>query len=248
MTKGAKIALGCAGVGCLFVAGAAAVVVFGIGAGAHWLKGKTASFVDHQERIDEFRRKADASPFERPADGVVAEDRLLKFLEVRKRVFAVYEKHQPYFEALKGKKDADLSDLTAAFSVLGEVQLAQAQARAELGMSEAEYAFLVQSVYQSAWAAAVSKDTGKEASEAVSEAMKQVSEAMGKGLESARREGVPGAGEITDESLREAQEQVRKAAESMKDLDAPPANVALFRKHEAEIKKYAMHGLELVGL
>jgi hypothetical protein len=34
----------------------------------------------------------------------------------------------------------------------------------------------------------------------------------------------------------------------MKTLEAPRANVELFRKHEAEIKKYAMHGLELVGL
>jgi hypothetical protein len=28
----------------------------------------------------------------------------------------------------------------------------------------------------------------------------------------------------------------------------PPQNIALFRKHEAEIKKYAMGGLEFVGL
>jgi hypothetical protein len=30
--------------------------------------------------------------------------------------------------------------------------------------------------------------------------------------------------------------------------DVPPANLALFRKHEAEIKQYAMGGLEWVGL
>jgi hypothetical protein len=28
----------------------------------------------------------------------------------------------------------------------------------------------------------------------------------------------------------------------------PPANITLFRKHEAEIKQYAMGGLEWVGL
>ncbi len=28
----------------------------------------------------------------------------------------------------------------------------------------------------------------------------------------------------------------------------PRANVELFRKHEADIKKYAMHGLAYIGL
>jgi hypothetical protein len=31
-------------------------------------------------------------------------------------------------------------------------------------------------------------------------------------------------------------------------LDVPRANVELFRKHEADIKKYAMHGLAFIGL
>jgi hypothetical protein len=187
-------------------------------------------------------------PFDRPADGVIVEGRLLKFLEVRKRVFSVYEKHRPQFESLKDKKDAQFSDITSALSVLGEVRLALAQAMADVGMSEAEYQFMVQSVYQSAWAAAWQTDAGKPPSEAIAEAMKKMGEAMEKGLETARKEGVPGAADITEESLRQAQEQVARAAESMKTLDAPEANVALFRKHEAEIKKYAMHGLEMVGL
>ena len=34
---------------------------------------------------------------------------------------------------------------------------------------------------------------------------------------------------------------------SRKALDAPRANIELFRKHEAEIKKYTMHGLEMMG-
>jgi hypothetical protein len=31
-------------------------------------------------------------------------------------------------------------------------------------------------------------------------------------------------------------------------MDVPPANIALFQKYEAEIKKYAMAGLEWIGL
>jgi hypothetical protein len=248
VTKGAKIALGCAGAGCLVVAGVAAVIVFGIGAGAHWLKGKAESFAGQEQRIEDLKRKAAAVPFDRPKDGVIAEDRLLKFLEVRKRVFSVYEKHRADIEGLKDKKDADFGDLQAAFSFLGEVRLAVAQAMADVGMGEEEYQFMVQAVYQSAWASAVEKDAGKPASEAMSDAMKKMGEAMEQGLEAARKQGVPGAGEVSEEAVRKAQEEMAKAAEAAKTLDAPRANVELFRKHEGEIKKYTMHGLELVGL
>jgi hypothetical protein len=39
--------------------------------------------------------------------------------------------------------------------------------------------------------------------------------------------------------------ELGKAAQS---LEVPKANVELFRKYEAEIKKYAMSGLGLVGM
>jgi hypothetical protein len=38
------------------------------------------------------------------------------------------------------------------------------------------------------------------------------------------------------------------APEGAATVEVPPANIALFRKHEAEIKQYAMGGLEWVGL
>lgn len=248
MTKGAKIAVGCLGAGCLVAAGAAAVLVFGIGAGAHWLKGKTQAFVSQEETIDALKRKANATPFTAPEDGVVREDQLLKFLEVRKRVYSAYERHRSEFERMKDKNDADFTDLKNAFGVLGEVRLALAQAQADLGMSEGEYAFLVQAVYHSAMASTFEKDAGKPASEAMGELMKQAQDAMKKGVEAARKEGVPGVKDLPADTVSSAEEQMDKAAEAMKGLDAPRANIELFRKHEAEIKKYTMHGLELLGL
>jgi len=248
MTKGAKIAIGCFGAGCLVVAGALAVLVFGVGVGAHWLKGKAESFVGQEQKIEALQKKANAVPFTRPGDGAVAEDRLLKFLEVRKRVFSVYEKHRAEFEAMKDKKDADLGDIGAAFGVLGEARLALAQAMADVGMGEEEYHFMVQAVYQSAWASAVEKETGKPPSEATGDMMKQAQEAMKKGVEAARKEGVPGVKDIPDDAVHTAEDQMSKAAEGLKALDAPRANIELFRKHEADIKKYAMHGLEFLGL
>jgi len=248
MTKGAKIALGCAGAGCLVVGGIGAMLAVGIGVGGQWLKGKAEALVGHEQKIEALKKRANAHAFTQPTDGVVTEDRLLAFLDVRRRVFTVYEKHRPEFEALSNKKEPALSDITAAVSVLGEVRLALAQAMADVGMSEGEYQFMVQSVYQSAWASAVQKDSGKPASQAVEEAARQLGEAMEKGMQTARKEGVPGTADVTEESIREAQEQLAKAAESARQLDAPPANIELFRKHEAEIKKYSMNGMELLGL
>jgi hypothetical protein len=37
-------------------------------------------------------------------------------------------------------------------------------------------------------------------------------------------------------------------SEANRSTDVSPANLALFRKYEADIKKYAMGGLEWIGL
>ena len=196
MGTGAKVAIGCGiavVVGGVMLAG----VVFG---GLWWAKGKAEQFTGRETQIEELKKKANAVPFTEPADGIVREDRLLKFLEIRRRVFDVYAKHKDQLEALNKKKQADFSDVTSGLSVLGEVRLAQAQALADVGMSEGEYHFLIQQVYKTLWASEAAK----------------VSPAPGS-------EGAPAP-------------------------EVPAANIALFRKHEAEIKQYAMGGLEWVGL
>ena len=55
----------------------------------------------------------------------------------------------------------------------------------------------------------------------------------------------------SEKEVREAQDAVSELArstESDSSLSVPPANLELFRKHEADIKKYAMSGLALFGL
>jgi hypothetical protein len=187
LSTGAKIAIGCAVaflLGVLAVAGA----VFG---GLWWVKGKTEQLSAHERRIDELKAKANAVPFTAPADGVVQEDRLLKFIEIRRRLFAVYVKHRNTLEAIQSRKEADLEDVRKGLSVFNEARGAQAEALADVGMSEDEYRFLVEQVYKSGWAAATA---------------------------------------------------------SPLPADVPAANVALFKKHEAELRQYAMAGLEWIGL
>lgn len=249
MSTGVKIAIGC---GVVLILGIIVVAV-GIGGAAYWAKGKVDEVAGHESRIEDLHERANATPFDRPEDGVIREDRLLKFLDVRKRVSTVYEKHRGSLEAIGNKKEGSWGDVTTGFSVINEIRLAQAQALADVGMSENEYAFMVEQVYKTAWAAGVADSTGgKSVSEAAADSYRQAAEAMEKArADNAARSGGEQAAEA-EESVEKGLEDLRRAAEeareSARDMDVPPQNIALFKKYEAEIKQYAMGGLEWIGL
>lgn len=198
----AKVAIGC-GVA-LVLAGTVAVALL-VG-GAYWFKGKVEQATSHEERILELKKKAsEAAPFSRPADDVIQEPRLVKFLEIRKRMSSIYEQHRPEIEKLDSKERGDLRDAWNAFGWINELRRAHAEAQADVGMGDDEYAFLVEQVYKSAWAA-----------------------------ESDRKTGGQDASEVT--------------SASPEPIVVPKANIELFKKHEADLKKYAMSGLEWLGL
>lgn len=265
MGTGAKLALGC---GCLLlVGGALAVGVLGLG--AWWVKGKVDDasvgldrMTAQVEEIERYERQANQNPYDRPADGAIPEGRLLKFLETRKQVYGVYERHAARLRELQRKAESDsgkltLSELWSAggdlASLASEIRLAQMKALAAVGMSESEYRDIQLAVYKSAWAAESESESGRMPAEAVSEGMsqaaEQVREAVESGAAAARREGIPGAGQVSEEDARRLEDGMRRLGEEAGEaLAVPPANVRLFRKHEAEIEKYAMHGLAFIGL
>ena len=250
MTTGVKIAIGC---GVALILGIIVVAV-GIGGAAYWAKGKVEEVTGNENRIQELHKKANATPFERPDDGIIREDRLLKFLDVRQRVFGVYEKHRAALDAMSKKTQGDWGDVTTGFSVVNEIRTAQAQALADIGMSEDEYHFMVAQIYKTAWAADVARATGgKSVSDATADAYAEAARAM----EKARAEnegGAPGSEQAkeAEESVQKGIDDLRKAAEEARgnasDMDVPPQNIELFRKYEARIKQYAMGGLEWIGL
>ncbi len=243
MTKGAKIALGC---GCaVLLVGAVIAVLFGVG--AFWAKSKlqevTGDLGDLGAKAQQFEaleRKANANAYSAPADGVIPEGRLLKFLETRQRVFAVYERHKGEIATLeatsKGGREPSFSDaLTAGGKVAAiftEVRLAQLQALADVGMNEQEYRDIQVAVYKTAWASESQRESGKMPAEAMREAARAAEAEQGALSEEDRRK------------LRESMGELGQAAQA---LEVPKANVELFRKYEAEIKKYAMSGLEMIG-
>lgn len=230
MGTGAKIAIGCT-VAAFLVGGAVIVGVVGV---AWWGKSKFDEVAGTERSIQDLQKRADAVPFHEPADGLLAEDRLLKFLEVRKRTFGIYEKHKSEIAELANKRDGGVTDLSRSFGIIQEVRAAQAAALSDVGMSTAEYQYLVGAVYRSGWASEFAKENqGKDASRTTSEALGQLS----KQLEAMGPEGARASDQV-----KAAQEQAERG------LEVPEANIQLFRKHETEIKKYAMTGLEWLGL
>jgi len=227
-------------------AGVLAIVV--LGAGAWWIKGKAEGLAANETKISELKNQANVNPFTRPADGVISEPRFVKFLGIRKQVFTVYEKNEAAIEAMGNKKDTSLGDVKAALGFLNDIRLAQAQALVDQGMSEEEYAFMVESVYKSAWAAAVVGDSDKKPSEAAAEKVKEAQDAIATAIEEARKTGGPEAAKAIEESMKEAHREAGEALSNIEAMDVPKANIELFHKYQADIKKYAMGGLELIGL
>jgi hypothetical protein len=74
--------------------------------------------------------------------------------------------------------------------------------------------------------------------------MKRMGEAAREGLNKAGAQGLPSPAS----DVRQAEEAASELAKTAEDLRVPAANLELFRKHEADIKKYAMSGLALIGL
>jgi hypothetical protein len=252
MSTGAKVAIGC-GVA-LVMAGTAAVVgIVGLG---YWGKRKLEGFTANEERIDELKRRANANPFVRPADGVIEEAQLLKFIEVRRRMQPVYERYRTQLEDQGRNQEPGLGAVTRGLAMITELRTAQAEAQADVGMSEDEYRFLVEQVYKTAWASEVVRSTGRMPSEAAAAAAEAAAEQMRRSRDEAAQRDASGPaveglsealekmGDAADQ-LRDQAEAARQASES---TDVPAANLELFRKHEAEIRKYAMTGLEWIGL
>jgi hypothetical protein len=261
MGTGTKIVAGC---GCLAVVVGIALAA-GLGLGLFWLKdearemaGGLEGLTARVDEIEEWEEKANAHPYASPADGVIPEARLTTFLGVRKEVHEVYSTHRADLETLRERIEGDGDALSPgelltlggqAVRMFGDLRLAQVRALAETGMSEQEYYAIQTAVYVAAGVAKTEAETGTAPAEAMSEAAQQIQEAIRLAVEAAQKKGLPGAGRVSEahmERLEKGLEQVgRTGAEA---LTVSPENRELFRKHQDEIDKYAMHGLTFLGL
>jgi hypothetical protein len=250
----AKVAIGCV----VSIVGISVVAVVGIGAFGYWATGKVKQaahdIVGDPKKTAELEEKANANPFIEPADHSITEPRLVDFLAVRKRVYDVYLKHQIEIDAMvhkQGNEGTSLGEIKNGMAYVTEAREARLQGLADLRMSETEYAYYVSAVYTSAVASEVSKATGgKSVSQAVDDAADKEYQKL--------KDWTPDPNQSAENQklMRDTMEQMRKQYEEQRRAtagaaraaDVPSVNVALFQKHEAEIKKYAMGGLEILGL
>ncbi len=248
MKKFLKVVLGCLVVAILGATCLGLGVSYGIFKAFSWGKAKVEGLAETERQIEELQRQANANAFTRPADGRLSEDRLLKFLAVRRDVWGVYEKYKPQIEARQGDRQPSISDLSLLAQITGEIRLARARAQVREGMGDEEYGFHVEQVYKSAWASELQKGTGGSG---------PVSETLGKGLEETeaglrKQLQDPNLPPEMKRMLEQQLEEMKKAGGTLREqaraLDVPPENVALLRRHEADIRKYAMEGLAFIGL
>lgn len=238
-----KIAIGCFAVAVialfLFVAG-----VIGLG---YWAKTKVQEVTGGGRAVEEARRTANAVPFTRPAGDIVAEPRLVKFIEIRATVFSVYEKYRGEIESrlakVKEGKSLDFGDISTGLTFMGELQKAETLALAKHGMSEDEYAFITGELYKSTWTDFGSGEASKRAIKDAAQAAKAAEDAM----KAAESQGMPPeAREALAKARTEIAASTEQAAREIENVATAPENVALFKKYEADLKKYAMPGLHML--
>jgi hypothetical protein len=238
-----KVALGCFAVSVIAVF----LLVAGLVGFGYWAKDRIEEVTGGGPAVEEARRTANAVPFTRPARNVIAEPRLVKFIEVRASVFSVYEKYRGEIESRVAKakegKTFDFSDISTGLTFMGELQKAETLALAKHGMSEDEYAFITEEVYKSMWTDSAGGEAGKKAIREAAEAARTAAEAM----KAAGAEGIPPeAREALARAGTEISASSRKASRDIEQMAAAPENVALFKKYEADLKKYAMPGLHIL--
>lgn len=255
VSKTGKIVLGCVGAVVLLGTCAGGLVMYGGFKLFSWGKGQVGEMTEEveklqkaQQEIESLQRQASANAFTRPADGRLSEPRLLKFLAVRRDVHAVYEQHRALIESRGQTRQPSFSELAQLPKIVTEIRLAQARAQVREGLSDEEYGFLVGEVYKSVWARALTEgsDAPGSASTRLGQGLDEAEQALRKQL--ANPNLPPAARETLERQLESLKEAGREAQEQAKGLDVPPENIELLRRHEAEIKQYAMDGLALIGL
>lgn len=223
----------------------------------HWVTQKAKKYENLSGGKDsEYGQKASELdkeyPFTAPSDGIIKEDQLTRFLSVRKAMYGIYEEHKAEFDRMKNGKDTNVSDAFKGLDFISEVRMAQIQELEKQKMSKSEYDYIVGEVYRT-WLADSEKESthGGNYSSAAGEALQKQIEEIDKQLNDPN---IPESQKGMLRPMREslvAQKNVftsKEAQSAESALQVPQRNLELFKKHEEEIKKYSMGGLEFLGL
>jgi hypothetical protein len=124
------------GCGSLFVI----VLVLGY-AGYRYIRGAAVEFKDELVDVTEaYARLEEERPFERPAGGVIADEKYLAFIACRKLMLADTE---AYFAEIEDDETSWRRKISLAFSLMTELGRFHLAALRETGLSPVEYAWYV---------------------------------------------------------------------------------------------------------
>lgn len=188
-------------------------------------------------------------PFTAPADGIVPESQLTRYLDVRKAMFVVYQQHDAEIKQIEAHKDKpQASDLMNGASIVNDLRLAQVAALEQQKMSLDEYRYMTNAVYVE-WTAMVTKEA---ISKANPDQMKQQLQAQidqinvqlqNANLPEEAKKSLQSTKETLEQQLNNNQlEQINQGLKQV-----PEQNIQLFKKYDQEIRKYMMGGLEMIG-
>jgi hypothetical protein len=237
--------------------GCGAVLIVGIiviAAGGFFARNKFKEFTQGSGDYEKKKQQLSKDhPFTAPANGVITENQLQRFLAARKQIYAVYQRYEGEFKWLE-KEKPDLSVVTKGWGFWKDVRAEHAKALVAQKMSPEEYQYIVNAVYKT-WAAAGTKEALKDQSfsDTAEKNLRELIEGIDKQLKD------PSTPDSTKKAVQKTRDELQSQLENvsensaLKKMDStlesvPAENLALFKKYEKEIKQYSMAGLELVGL
>ncbi|HSP06141.1 MAG TPA: hypothetical protein VLR94_03140 [Acidobacteriota bacterium] len=195
---------------------------------------------EYGKKVAELKKKY---PFTPPADNLITEDQLVRFLSVRKALYSVWKQHESEFKEM-ARKQEKLSSAMKGLEVMQEVRKVQVVALDQARMSQEEYGYLDSSVYGIA--------TRRMLDHVPDEFIQSQLDNLNKALEDPHlsesdRQKLLETKRQFDSSL--AEKKKSEQAEIDREMAAiPPQNAALFKLHQQEIDQYWMEGLQSLGM
>ena len=247
---GGKILVGC------LVAAAVVTVIGGVGLffGAKWFAGKAKETVQELSPVDlpadkkssgvvgalknavglksDREKMAEANDdYEPPKGGIMEEDRLKVFLEVRRDVVTMYKSFEGRAKELENSKSADFLKGMKGIKMLADMKKKHRAALKDKGMSESEYAWYAGTVY----GALVGKAAGlmeKDGGKTIAEGLAAMTELMD-------------TGDLTDKQKAELDKSKKKLAKLGKKAEEyPKENLELVEKYKLDIKELHVPALD----
>ncbi len=253
MSTGLKVVL----IGCLSVI---VVSVIALGVGGYFVKNwfteksKTIENVlgtddsEYGKKVSELNQKY---PFTMPADNIVREDRLQKFLAVRKDMNLVYKQHEAEIKKIADNQNTP-GDLLRGAEFINDLRNTQVKSLQAQNMSKDEYTYLVQMVYIN-WVTMMA-DKVLQAQEGGTSTVEQHQKSIDEidrqlqipNLPEEQRGQLQNTKDSLIQQIEMTKQQLQAVEESVRNV--PKENIALFQKYDLEIKQYGMTGLEFLGL